>query len=92
MNKNEFVSAIAEKSGLSKSDAGKAIDGMVSVVSETLASGDEIRLTGFGTFSVAERAAGKGRNPSTGEEIDIPASKRPKFTAGKPLKDAVKKG
>jgi DNA-binding protein HU-beta len=90
MNKSELVAAVADESGLSKSDAGKAVDALFGAIQKTLSKGDEVRITGFGTFGVAERAASKGRNPATGEEIQIPASKRPKFTAGKPLKDAVK--
>ena len=90
MNKSELVAAVADESGLSKADAGKAVDALFGTIQKTLSKGDEVRITGFGTFGVAERAASKGRNPATGEEIQIPASKRPKFTAGKPLKDAVK--
>ncbi len=89
MNKNDLIAKVAEAADLSKADAGKAVDAVFNTVTSTLSSGDEVRLVGFGTFSVAQRAASKGRNPRTGEEIDIPASKQPKFKAGKGLKDAV---
>ena len=89
MNKADFVQAIAEKTGTSKTDAGKSIDAAIAVISETLAKGDEIKLPGFGTFQVAERAATEGRHPRTGEKIAIPASKLPKFKAGAELKRAV---
>ena len=89
MNKSELVSAVAESAGLTKSDAAAAVDAVFGAISGALAGGGEVRVAGFGTFAVSARAASKGRNPATGEEITIPASKRPKFTAGKPLKDAV---
>lgn len=89
MNKNDLVSAVAEAAGLSKNDAGKAVDGVFKAITSALTSGDEVRLVGFGTFAIAERAASEGRNPRTGEKITIPASKQPKFKAGKGLKDAV---
>lgn len=89
MNKNELVAAVAESTGLSKSDAAKSVDSVFDSITDALKKGDEIRLVGFGTFSVAERAASEGRNPRTGEKISIPASKQPKFKAGKGLKDAV---
>lgn len=89
MNKNELVTAVAASTGLSKADAGKAIDGVFQAISNALQKGDEVRLVGFGTFNVAERAKSEGRNPRTGEKIEIPASKLPKFKAGKGLKDAV---
>ena len=89
MNKNELVSAVADNSGLSKGDAGKAVDGVFDAISGALAGGGEVRVVGFGTFSVADRKATTGRNPRTGEAIQIPASKRPKFKAGKGLKQAV---
>lgn len=89
MNKNDLVSAVSTASGLTKSDAGKAVDGVFQAITDALKGGDEVRLVGFGTFSVAERAASEGRNPRTGEKIEIPASKQPKFKAGKGLKDAV---
>ena len=89
MNKNELIDAVATSAGLSKADAGKAVDGVVEAITNTLKAGDEVRLVGFGTFAVSERKATTGRNPRTGETINIPASKQPKFKAGKGLKDAV---
>ncbi len=89
MNKNELVSAVAEKAGLDKAKATSAVDAVFDVLQETMASGDDVRLVGFGTFSVSDRAASKGRNPSTGAEVDIPARKVARFTPGKGLKDAV---
>ena len=89
MNKQELVAVVAEKAGLSKADTAKAVAGVFEAISAALKSGDEVRLVGFGTFAVAERAATEGRNPRTGEKIAIPASKQPKFKAGKGLKDAV---
>ena len=89
MNKNELISAVAEKADLTKAQAGDAVDALFDIVSDTLKSGDEVRIIGFGNFSVTERAATEGRNPRTGETIQIPASKTPKFKAGKGLKDAV---
>ncbi|MEF2073905.1 HU family DNA-binding protein [Consotaella aegiceratis] len=91
MNKNELVSAVAEKAELSKQQATQAVDAVFDVISTTMSKGDDIRLVGFGTFSVAHRAASKGRNPSTGAEVDIPARNVPKFAPGKSLKDAVNK-
>ena len=90
MNKSELISAVAEKSELTKKDAEKAVSAFVSVVSETLAAGDKVQLVGFGTFEVRARAERKGRNPQTKEEITIPASKAPVFKAGKALKDSVR--
>lgn len=89
MNKNDLVTAVATNTGLSKADATKAVDGVFGAITEALKSGDEVRLVGFGTFAVTERAASEGRNPRTGEKIQIAASKQPKFKAGKGLKDAV---
>ena len=89
MNKNDLVTVVASAAGLSKADAAKAVDGIFAAVTDALKKGDEVRLVGFGTFAVAERAASEGRNPRTGQKITIPASKRPKFKAGKGLKDAV---
>jgi DNA-binding protein HU-beta len=91
MNKNELISSVAEAAGLSKADAAQAVDGVFNTITKTLAKGGEVRFVGFGTFSVANRAASEGRNPRTGEKIKIPASKQPKFKAGKGLKDAVNK-
>ena len=89
MNKNELVDAIAASTGLSKSDGANAIDGMLNAISGALKDGDEVRLTGFGTFSVAQRKASEGRNPRTGEIIQIPASKLLKDKPGKILKQAM---
>ena len=89
MNKNDLVSAVAEASGLTKTDAGKAVEATFEAVTSALKKGDEVRLVGFGTFAVAKRKASTGRNPRTGEEMKIPASNQPKFKAGKALKDAV---
>lgn len=89
MNKNELISRVADQAGLSKADASKAVDAVFDSITGSLKKGDEVRLVGFGTFSVAKRAASQGRNPRTGEAIRIPASKQPKFKAGKQLKDAV---
>ena len=84
-----MVAAIAEKSELSKKDAEKALKAFTDVVAEELKKGEQIQLVGFGTFKVSERAAREGRNPQTGETMQIKASKSPKFTAGKALKDAL---
>ena len=89
MNKTELVANVAEKAGLTKKDAEKAVNAFCSAVESALVEGDKVQLIGFGTFEVKERAARKGRNPRNGEEIDIPASKNPVFKAGKALKDAV---
>ena len=89
MNKNDLISAVAETSVLSKNDASNAVEGVFDAITKALAGGDEVRLVGFGTFSVAKRKASTGRNPRTGEPMNIPASTQPKFKAGKGLKDAV---
>jgi len=89
MNKSELVAAMSEKSGLTKADSERAYKAFVETVSETLADGDSISLIGFGSFLVRERSARTGRNPRTGETIQIKASKNPSFKAGKALKDAV---
>ena len=89
MNKTELVAAIAEKTELSKKDAEKALKAFTVVVAEELKKGEKIQLVGFGTFEVAERPARDGRNPLTGKAMKIPASKSPKFKAGKALKDTV---
>ncbi len=89
MNKTELVEAIAEKSQLTKKDSETALKAFIDVVTEALKNGDKIQLVGFGTFEVAERAARDGRNPQTGEAMEIPAARVPKFKAGKSLKDAV---
>jgi DNA-binding protein HU-beta len=89
MNKNDLIAEVAETAGINKADATKAVDSVLESITGALKKGDEVRLVGFGTFTVAKRAASEGRNPRTGEKINIPASQRPKFTAGKALKDAV---
>ena len=90
MNKGELVEAVAQKSNISKSEATRAVDSTFETIEGSLKKGDEVRLVGFGTFSVAKRAARDGRNPRTGETIKIPAAKVPKFKAGKGLKDSIK--
>ena len=89
MSRQDLVAAMADKTGLSKKDAEKAVKAFIDVVSEVLVKGGKVQLVGFGTFEVAERAAREGRNPRSGEAMTIPASKMPKFKAGKALKDAV---
>lgn len=89
MNKTELVAAIAEKTELSKKDSEKALKAFIEVVTEELKKGEKIQLVGFGTFEVTQRAAREGRNPQSGEVMNIPASKAAKFKAGKALKDAV---
>ncbi len=90
MNKTELVAAIADKTGLSKKDSEAAVKAFVDVVSGAMKDGDKVQLVGFGTFEVSERSARTGRNPQTGEEIKIAASRTPRFKAGKALKDLVK--
>jgi DNA-binding protein HU-beta len=90
MTKAELIDKVASGAGLSKADAGRALDATLDSIKMGLKKGQKITLVGFGTFSVAKRKARKGRNPRTGEEIKISATKTPKFTAGKVLKDAVK--
>ncbi|MDT2757180.1 HU family DNA-binding protein [Enterococcus asini] len=90
MNKAELISAVAEKSGLTKKDATAVLTAIVDTVETSLKNGDSVQIMGFGTFEVRNRAARKGRNPQTGEEIEIKASKTPAFKPGKQLKDAVK--
>ncbi len=89
MNKNELISSVANETGLTKTDSAKAVDAFVAAVTNALKKGDEVRLVGFGTFSVAKRAATTGRNPRTGAEIKIAARKQAKFKAGKALQEAV---
>jgi len=91
MNKNELVSAVAEKSGLSKKDTEAIVNATIDVITAALAEGDKVQLVGFGAFEVKPRAARIGRNPKTREPIDIPASKVPVFKPGKALKDEVAK-
>ncbi len=89
MNKTELVAAISDKAGLSKKDSEKAVKAFEEIVTSELIAGGEVRLVGFGTFSVKERKSHEGRNPQTKEKMQIPASKSPRFSAGKALKDAV---
>ena len=89
MNKNDLISQVADDSGLSKADATKAVDAVLDNIAGSLSNGGEVRLVGFGTFSVTHRKATTGRNPRTGEAIQIKASNQPKFKSGKALKDAV---
>jgi len=91
MNKQDLVSNVAETADISKTKAAAAVDAVIGAIKASLKKGDDVRLVGFGTFSVANRAATTGRNPRTGEPIKIPASKQPKFKAGKELKEAVNK-
>ena len=89
MNKTELVAAVADQAGISKKDAEKALKAFTDVVAEELKKGGKVQLVGFGTFEVSERAAREGRNPATLQPITIPASKAPKFKAGKALKDML---
>jgi DNA-binding protein HU-beta len=89
VNKNDLVAKVATSAGLSKADSTKAVDSVFDSITTSLKGGDEVRLVGFGTFTVSNRRATEGRNPRTGEKIKIPASKQPKFKAGKALKDAL---
>ncbi len=89
MNKNELVDAVAVSTGLKKQDAEQAVEAVLNCITDELKKGSEVRLVGFGTFMVTNRAASEGRNPRTGEKITIAAAKLPKFRAGKGLKDAV---
>jgi DNA-binding protein HU-beta len=89
MNKSELINAIAEQANLSKADAGRSLDALIKTIETTLKAGDPIALVGFGTFAIKERAERTGRNPQTGQEITIAASRVPSFKPGKGLKDAV---
>lgn len=89
MNKTELVSVVSEKTEFSKKESAQIVDALFASIEEALAKGEKVQLIGFGTFEVRERAARKGRNPQTGAEIEIPASKVPAFKPGKALKDAV---
>lgn len=91
MNKTELIDSIATKAGITRAAAATALDATLASVTEALVAGDQIALVGFGTFKVGERAARTGKNPATGEAIEIAASKAAKFTAGKALKDALNK-
>lgn len=90
MNKTELISKVAEKTELTKKDATKAVDAVFASISESLQEGEKVQIIGFGNFEVRERAARKGRNPQTGEEIEIAASKVPAFKPGKALKEGIK--
>ena len=90
MTKSEFVDRVADESGLSKKDAGTAVDAVINSIEKALQSGEEVNFTGFGKFHVAERGAREGRNPRTGETMQIAATKVPRFTAGSGLKKAIK--
>jgi len=89
MNKTELIDSIADSADISKAAAGRALDGMISAITDALKNGDQVSVVGFGSFTVRERAARTGRNPQTGATIQIKASKNPAFKAGKALKDAV---
>ena len=89
MNKQDLISSVADQSGLTKADAGKAVEAVFDAITASLKKGDEVRLVGFGTFSVSKRKASTGRNPATGAEIKIPASNQAKFKPGKGLKDSL---
>jgi DNA-binding protein HU-beta len=89
MNKNDLIGAVAETSGLGRADVTKAVEGVFDTITTALKKGDDVRLVGFGTFSVTKRKASTGRNPRTGETMEIKASAQPKFKPGKGLKDAV---
>ena len=89
MNKADLIAAVAERSGLSRADAEKATDATFAAITSALKDNDDVRLVGFGTFSVAARPAREGRNPQTGKTIQIAASRLPKFSVGKALKDAI---
>ncbi len=91
MNKAELISAVAEKTGLSKKDSEKAINATFDTITLSMEAGEKVQLVGFGAFDIKERAARIGRNPKTKEEIEIPASRVPVFKAGKALKDALSK-
>jgi len=90
LNKTELIAKVSELADLSKKDATSAVDAVFDVISEALQSGDKVQLVGFGNFEVRERSARKGRNPQTGDEIEIPAGKIPAFKPGKALKDGIK--
>jgi len=89
VNKNELVTAVADKCGLSKSDVSRTVDATLEAITDALKRNDDVRLVGFGSYSVAQRSASEGRNPRTGEPIKIPARKQIKFRAGKQLSDAL---
>lgn len=88
-NKNDLIGVVADKAGLTKAQAGEAVDAVFDAITSSLKKGEEVRLVGFGTFAVSKRKASVGRNPATGAEIKIPASNQAKFKPGKGLKDAI---
>ena len=90
MNKAELVDQVAKEAEITKKDAGVVVSAVIDKISDALAKGEKVQLIGFGTFEVRERAARKGRNPATGKQINIPASKTPAFKPGKELKETVK--
>ena len=90
MNKGELIAAVAANAGTTKTDSEKIVNAFFTTVTSALSKGDKVTIPGFGSFQVTERAARKGRNPQTGAEINIPASKAPRFSAGKTLKDSIK--
>jgi len=90
MNKGELIASVAKKTGLKSTEAAHAVEAIFEAMTKALKTGDEVRLIGFGTFAVAERAAREGRNPRTGETLKIPATKVVKFRVGKELKEAIK--
>jgi DNA-binding protein HU-beta len=92
MNQAELIAAVAERAGLTKADAGKAVEALIGSITDALKRGDEVRIAGFGTFGVSERGERQGRNPQTGAQITIAASKAARFTAGKAVKDALNGG
>lgn len=91
MNKQDLVDAVAQQIDMPKQKAAETVEAVIEAIKDSLKKGDDVRLVGFGTFTVASRAATTGRNPRTGEPINIPASKQPKFKAGKELKEAINK-
>jgi DNA-binding protein HU-beta len=92
MNQAELIADVAERAGLTKADAGKALEALIGSITDALKQGDEVRIAGFGTFGISERGERQGRNPQTGAQITIAASKAARFTAGKAVKDALNGG
>ena len=92
MNQAELIASVAERAGLTKADAGKAVEALVATITDALKRGDEVRIAGFGSFAISERAERQGRNPQTGAQITIAASRAARFTAGKAVKDALNGG
>ena len=92
MNQADLITTVAERAGLTKADAGKAVEALVGTITEALKQGDEVRIAGFGTFGISERGERQGRNPQTGSPITIATSKAVRFTAGKSVKDALNGG